>query len=59
MQIVIDAEEIIIKTVKPRGNSGYVYVPNPWVGREVIVVLKKGGEKKWVNLKWLAQGVGK
>lgn len=40
MRIEVECEETITKTVKPRGNSGYVYVPNPWVGREVIVILK-------------------
>ena len=40
MKIIIEnAEESTIKTVKASGNSGRVYLPPSWVGREVEVVL--------------------
>lgn len=40
----IKAEEIRRKTVKPGGNSGQIYLPRAWVGREVIIILEKDQE---------------
>ncbi len=46
MKITIDnAEESIIKTVKPSGNGGYVYIPSKWIGREVQIILLKKDDK--------------
>ena len=34
----IYGEEIIVKRVNPSGNSGRIYLPANWVGRQVKVV---------------------
>lgn len=38
---ISNAEEVLEKTVKASGNTGRVYVPVGWVGREVKIVLLK------------------
>ena len=40
MEVKIEnAEEVIIKTVKPHGNGANVLVPKAWIGKQVKVVL--------------------
>jgi putative transposon-encoded protein len=32
--------------VTPSGNSGHVVVPKAWIGKEAIIKLKKGEDRK-------------
>jgi hypothetical protein len=34
----IFGEELIEKEVKPRGNSGRIYLPSNWVGKRVKII---------------------
>jgi len=40
----VEGEELIIRDVKKRGNSGGVTVPVSWVGESVAVIRKKEKE---------------
>lgn len=31
-------EEMLVKEVKPAGNSGRVYLPPEWVGKHVMII---------------------
>ena len=49
MRIEVEGDESIKKIVKAQGNSGRIYLPVSWVGREVLVVLLKECEKDEEN----------
>jgi putative transposon-encoded protein len=42
IEVKISGYETCEKTVKARGNSGYVYLPVSWVGKRVFVTLLEG-----------------
>lgn len=39
MKIEVEARESVKKIVKAQGNSGRVYLPPSWIGKEVIIIL--------------------
>lgn len=39
MKFEIEGENMVKKTVRRGGNSGHIYVPKAWMGKEVVVVL--------------------
>ena len=42
IDVKISGYETCEKTVRARGNSGYVYLPVSWVGKRVFVTLLGG-----------------
>jgi len=39
MKIEVEAKESLKKVVKAQGNTGRVYLPVSWIGKEVIIIL--------------------
>jgi putative transposon-encoded protein len=39
MEITTRAYEVIERSVKPMGNSGGVYLPKDWIGKNVKILL--------------------
>ncbi len=44
--IIENAEESIVKTAKPHGNSARIIVPKKWIGRDVQLVLLSEEDEK-------------
>jgi putative transposon-encoded protein len=47
MEITTKAYQVIERPVKPMGNSGGIYLPKDWIGKQVkILLLDSVGDEK-------------
>ena len=50
MEVTTKAYQVIDRPVKPMGNSGGIYLPKEWIGKQVKVLLIEPIEKPAENI---------